>query len=359
VAAADISPNGRLRPTGMKAVAERAGVAISSVSRVLSGHPDVSETMRNRVIDAVAALGYEPDMLAQSLRTGESRTIGFVVSDISNPLFALMAHGAEIELSARGYSVLLANSLNDDELALQQIRRMHQRRVDGLLVSVGEEQNGPLADLLARSPIPTVLIDRKLGVPTASHVLSAHKTGVTAAVEHLLSLGHTRIALVNGLNEVLPARARAKALRRAVSAHPGVASVVRSGPFTASHGESATLELMRSAEPPTAIIVGGNQILVGVLRALASLGVIMPTDVSLVTCDSLPLGEFLRPGLAVVWRDAQQLGIRAAQVLLEQLEDGQARDERLPTEFRMGASVGPPRAGALVLPDSPESVELV
>ncbi len=346
------SMNGRLRPTGMKAVAERAGVAISSVSRVLSGHPDVSETMRNRVIDAVAALGYEPDMLAQSLRTGESRTIGFVVSDISNPLFALMAHGAEIELSARGYSVLLANSLNDDVLALQQIRRMHQRRVDGLLVSVGEEESGPITDALVRSSIPTVLIDRKLGVPSASHVLSHHKTGVTAAVERLLELGHTRIALINGLSEVLPARARAKALRRAVAAHDGAAATVRSGPFTASHGESATLELLRSSEPPTAIIVGGNQILVGVLRALRSMEIVMPRDMSLVTCDSLPLAEFLSPELAVVWRDAQQLGVSAAQVLLEQLGDGQAREVRLPTEFRAAASIGPARLGPLTIRES-------
>jgi len=325
------------------------------VSRVLSGHPDVSETMRNRVIDAVAALGYEPDMLAQSLRTGESRTIGFVVSDISNPLFALMAHGAEIELSARGYSVLLANSLNDDVLALQQIRRMHQRRVDGLLVSVGEEENGPITDVLARSVIPTVLIERKLGVPSASHVLSVHKTGVTAAVEHLLALGHTRIALINGLPEVLPARARSKALRRAVAAHDGAIAAVRYGPFTASHGESTTIDLLSSPEPPTAIIVGGNQILVGVLQALRALGIEMPRDVSLVTCDSLPLGEFLSPGLAVVWRDAQQLGIRAAQVLLEQLEDGQAREVRLPTEYRADASVGAPRVGSLVLREPAEN----
>jgi LacI family transcriptional regulator len=336
----------------MKAVAERAGVAISSVSRVLSGHPDVSDTMRNRVIDAVAALGYEPDMLAQSLRTGESRTIGFVVSDISNPLFALMAHGAEVELSAHGYSVLLASSLNDDALATQQIRRMQQRRVDGLMVSAGDERNGPIADLLSKSLIPTVLVDRKIGVPAASHVLSAHKEGVTAAVEHLLELGHTHIALINGLPTVLPAKARAKALRRAVAGHDGVVATVRPGLFNAEHGESATKELLRSAEPPTAIIVGGNQILVGVLRALADLNVVMPTDVSLVTCDSLPLGEFLSPGLAVVWRDAQQLGIRAAQVLLEQLDDGQQREVRLPTEFRSDASVGAPRRGPLMLRDS-------
>ncbi|MGV8969187.1 MAG: LacI family DNA-binding transcriptional regulator [Microbacteriaceae bacterium] len=340
-------PNGRLRPTGMKAVAERAGVAISSVSRVLSGHPDVSETMRNRVIDAVAALGYEPDMLAQSLRTGESRTIGFVVSDISNPMFALMAHGAEIELRARGYSVLVANSLNNDELALQQIRHMHQRRVDGLLVSAGEERDGPISELISRSSVPTTLIDRRLDAPNASHVQSSHKVGMTAAAEHLISLGHRRIALINGLPDVLPAKLRAKALRRVAATHPEVSVSVHQGTFSEEHGESSVDALFAEAEPPTAIIAGSNQILVGVLTGLERLSLRMPDDVSLITCDSLPLAKFLSPKLAVIWRDAQLLGMRAAQVMLEHLETGEPQEVRLPTEYRPAASTGAPRLHSL------------
>jgi LacI family transcriptional regulator len=341
---------GRLRPAGMKAVAERAGVAISSVSRVLSGHPDVSDTMRERVLDAVSALGYEPDVLAQSLRTGETRTIGFVVSDISNPLFALMAHGAEIELRAQGYSVLIANSLNNDELALQQIRRMHARRVDGLMVSAGEETAGPISDLLSRSSIPTTLIDRKLEVEGASHVLSAHKIGMTQAVDHLVALGHTRIALINGESTVLPARARAKALKRVAKSNPALHVSVHHGPFSEAHGEEAVTALMLGDSPPTAVISGGNQILVGALTAFMKLGVAVPSDVSLITCDSLPLAQFLTPSLSIIWRDAQELGMRGAQVMLQHLEDGRPRDKRLLTEFRPAGSVGAPRAHPLAIP---------
>lgn len=337
-------PNGRLKPIGMKAVAERAGVAISSVSRVISGHPDVSETMRARVLDAVTALGYEPDMLAQSLRTGESRTIGFVVSDFSNPLFALMAHGAEIELRARGYSVLVANSLNNDELALQQIRHMHQRRVDALLVSAGDESDGPISEAIARSPVPTTLIDRRLDAPNASHVLSHHKTGMTAAAEHLIALGHRRIALINGLPDVLPAELRAKALKRVAAKHAHVAVSVFDGTFSPEHGDRTVSALFASQDPPTAIIAGSNQILVGVLAALYRLSLRMPDDVSLITCDSLPLAEFMTPSLGVIWRDAQQLGMRAAQVMLHHLETGEPQNVRLPTEYRPAGSAGAPRA---------------
>jgi len=340
-------PPGRARPTGMKAVAERAGVAISSVSRVLSGHPDVSDAMKDRVLGAVADLGYEPDMLAQSLRTGETRSIGFVVSDIANPVFALMAHGAELELASHGYSVLLASSLNDDRVALQQIRRMHQRRVDGLIVSAGEERDGPISEHLRRSTIPTVLVDRRLSVPDASHVYSAHRLGVAQAAEHLLALGHRRIALINGQPEVLPAAARARAMQQAVAGVDGVELTVSSGTFSEEHGRAAMIALMAGDEPPTAVVAGGNQLLVGVLRAIRELGLRVPRDVSLVTCDPLPLAEFLDPALSVVWRDARQLGVRAARALLARLDGEAARDVRLPTDFRAAGSSAAPRDGGI------------
>src|SRR5580698_9918271 len=100
----------------MKEVAQRAGVAPSSISRVLSGHPNVSDVMRNRVTDAVAALGYEPDHLAQSLRRGATMTVGFVVGDISNPVLSENALGAETRLREAGYSMLLVNSMTDPQL---------------------------------------------------------------------------------------------------------------------------------------------------------------------------------------------------------------------------------------------------
>jgi len=112
---------------GIRQVAEQAGVAISSVSRVLSNHPDVSDTMRMRVREAVAQLNYEPDILAQSLRRGSTWTIGFVISNIANPLFAEIAIGAELALQKAGYSVLIANSLGAPERDVSQIGLLKQR----------------------------------------------------------------------------------------------------------------------------------------------------------------------------------------------------------------------------------------
>ncbi|MGV8912765.1 MAG: LacI family DNA-binding transcriptional regulator [Rhodoglobus sp.] len=327
--------------SGMKDVADRAGVAMSSVSRVLSDHPDVSDRMREKVLAAVEELGYEPDVLAQSLRTGATRTIGVVVADISNQLFAEISHGAETVLRAQGYSTFVANSLNDPEIAVKQLRMLIKRRVDGLLVSVGEEDGGPIVDAIANSGVPTVLIDRHLGTAGASRVLSDHRAGMSAVVEKLIALGHTRIALINGLANVLPAMERAAAAQATAAAHPGVTIEVLSGPFSAQHGEEATRALMARAQRPTAIVAGSNQIVVGVYTALREAGLSAPADLSLVTCDPVPLAEFMTPALDTIWRDRQELGAMAATLMLESLQGADPREVVLATEYRSGGCIGP------------------
>jgi LacI family transcriptional regulator len=160
---------------GMQAVARRVNVATSSVSRVLSGHPDVSPEMRERVLAAVLELGYEPDFFAQSLRRGASMSIAFLVADISNPLLASIALGAEKVLRSVGYSMLLTNSGGDPELDLANIRLFIHRRVDGLILSLSSERKKAIVDLLAESQIPTVVVDRQLPPRAcASAVFSCH-----------------------------------------------------------------------------------------------------------------------------------------------------------------------------------------
>ena len=165
----------------MQQVAERAGVAMSSVSRVVSGHPDVSKVMRNRVLDAVAALGYEPDLLAQSLRRGATMTVGFVVGNIANPLFASIALGAELRLRNAGYTMLLANSIDDPSLDRTHIRLFAQRRVDGLMLSITDETDVEMHRVLQRAHRPTVLVDRDIPELHASAVLTDNAGGIELA----------------------------------------------------------------------------------------------------------------------------------------------------------------------------------
>lgn len=328
----------------MQEVAKRAGVASSSVSRVLSGHPNVSAVMRNRVLDAVAVLGYEPDLLAQSLRRGASMTIGFVVANISNQLISEIALGAETCLQAAGYSMLLVNSMNDPKLDADHIRLLGQRRVDGLLLSVSSEVWQGTIDAVNKSELSVVLVDRELKLDRqVSAVIADHDSGIAAAVRHLASLGHVRIALVNGPTDLRPARDRATTLRR-VSRQLGITAIVRSGEFSTEHGERATESLLAQSNPPSAIVAGSNQILVGVLRELRRSQIRIPDDVSLVTCDDVPLAEFLVPPLATIERDHFQMGEIAAGLLLESLAGSKPRIQSVSTNYFPTASVGLARA---------------
>lgn len=327
----------------MKEVADRAGVAISSVSRVLSGHRDVSALMRNRVLDAVAALGYEPDILAQSMRTGETMTIGFIVSDISNPLISEIALGAETVLREAGYAMIVVNSMNEPDLELEHISLMNRRRTDGLLLSLSDENFPTLPGTLDRLNVPVVLVDRHMKNFDSAHMVhSNHREGMHAALEHLHALGHRSIVLINGSLAVRPSRERANAVRRFAKAHPDTQASVRSGAFTGEFGYSATRDLLDDRTPPTAIIAGSNQILVGVLRALREMKLDVPDDVSLITCDDSPLAEFMSPALDTIKRDSRQLGREAAAALLHILRDEAAEPPELTTHFEPRASSAPP-----------------
>lgn len=316
---------------------------MSSVSRVLSGHPDVSEAMRARVTAAVEELGYEPNMLAGMLRRGATQTIGFVVGDISNPLLAQIALGAEVALREAGFAMLLTNSVNDAQLDASHIRLLQQRRVDGLLLSVADESSADTVTSLLRTPIPLVLIDRALPeLGDASAVLSDHAAGISAAMDHLIRLGHHRIALVAGSPHVRPTRERITALEGGAEEHLGVHCQVRAGAFTEDHGAAATRSLLSGPRPPTAIIAGGNQILVGVLRALRDAQLRIPRDMSVVTCDDVPLAEFFTPTLATIERDPYAMGNAAAHLLLSRLGGGDPESLVLPTAYVPGASCARP-----------------
>jgi LacI family transcriptional regulator len=330
--------------SNMREVAELAGVAMSSVSRVLSGHPDVSPAMRERVMEAVDRLGYQPDVLAQSLRRKSTRSAGFVVGDISNPLLAEITLGAETALRDAGYSMLLTNSENDPALDARHVRLLMQRRVDGLLLSLASEEHEETVATLATLDAPIVLIDRELPRDVgASAVLSDHRSGMRAAVGHLLDLGHRHVGLILG-QPLRFSRERRLGLEEAYrerSLEPTYR--ILEGELGPNHGRAATAQLLDGPEPPTAIVAGGNQILIGTLEELQRRGLQIGADLSLVSCDAISITELFVPPIAVVRRDTRELGRRAAQVLLRHLEgDDVPQEIVLPTEFVPRASCRPP-----------------
>jgi LacI family transcriptional regulator len=340
--------NGDINPTEltMRDVADVAGVALSSVSRVLNDHPDVSDAMRERVQRAVEKLGYEPNFIASSLRRGSTMTVGFVVADIANPLFAEFSKGAGRKLDQAGFSIVLANSESDPMRDEQLARLFRWRRVDGLIMSLADETREETIRELQRLESPIVLFDRAVeNLPQASMVTADHAGGLRRATDHLLDLGHERIALVTGRKHLRPTQERVRGFTEAYEARHQKApmDLVRLGSFDADFAESATTQLLGIADPPTAIISGSNQLLVGVLRTLRREKRRVGKDIALVACDDVPLAELHDPPITVVYRDTVKMGELAAELLLERIqgEETEPRVATVPTELLVRDSTFP------------------
>jgi LacI family transcriptional regulator len=332
---------------GMREVADRAGVAMSSVSRVLSGHPDVSPRMRRIVMNAVEELNYQPDMLARGLRLGKTYSVGFAISDIANQVWAEIISGAEKQLRGASYSLLLTNSEGDPELDLEHITLFERRRVDGLILSLVDEHDTDVVAALNQVTCPVVLIDRDIpdGI-TARRAAFDHARGLRQATEHLLHLGHRRFALITSGTE-RPSRERREAFERTLGAAPGVAHEVYPGAFSVEHGREAMAEILLRSPRPTAVIAGGNMLMEGALLTLKEAGVRVGRDLSFVGCDDVAISELHEPPIAVVRRDSRAAGVAAADLLLADLEPVagvDAPDEIvLPTEFVPRPSCAPPQ----------------
>lgn len=332
------------RPT-VRAVAERAGVAISSVSRVLNDHSDVSEALRARVMAAVAELGYQPNLLAQSLRSGSTGTVGFIVRDIANPLFADIVKGAEIRLRESNHSVLVANTGLDPSLGVDHIDLFLRRRVDGLILSLQSETDETTIAALKKAECPLVLLDREVPGVEASSVLCDHSNGILEAVEHLIELGHTRIGLIAGPTDIRGGRERVRAYEHAHERTGSAPSpeLVKVGSFEADQGYASMAELLDLQAPPTAILTGGIQLTMGCLRALNEHDIVPGRDISFVSFDDIDWLKLHNPPISVVRRDTFRMGWLAADLLLRNLHgDRTPRFEPIATTYVKRGSVREP-----------------
>jgi LacI family transcriptional regulator len=305
-----------------------ARVSLSSVSRVLTNHPDVSPRMRERVLKAVSGLGYEPHLIAQSLRRGRTDTLGFLIGDIANPVFADVIRGAEDCARDRGYAVMLTNSEGDARLDAEYLRLFLRRKVDGIMLVTSEAGSAEIIQSVAHPAVPYVVLDRDVPKGSAaSAVYCNHAVGMQEATAHLLSRGHRNIALLSGSPALRPARERAEGFRAAFRA-AGLKvpeHLIRTGSLAPDFGKQEVMRLLAVPDPPTAIIAGGNRLLGGVLEAAHQAGRSIGRDLALVSCDDVDLTRLYRPPISVVARDMYEMGRVACNLLLERINDAEAR----------------------------------
>ncbi len=326
----------------IREVAKTAGVSVGSVSRVLNANDSVSPDIRARVQDAIAQLGYTPNLVAQTMRSKISRTIACIIRDIDISGFARFVRAADETFVQAGYALLLSNSKGDIDRERELISVIGARRADALLIAQSSETDKKLQDQLRRIGIPVVLIDRE--VPGwADAVMIDHRGGVRQATEKLLRLGHRRIALLTGRRSLYPARERIIGYEQALKA-AGVAvdpRLLRLGTFEADFAFAETSALMTAAHRPTAIIAGGIEMLSGVVRALRARGMTIPGDVSVVAAMNTDLTDLFEPPLSVEDWDYAEVGRIAANLALQRIGGGGTPEPRrvlVPSRFIMRES---------------------
>jgi LacI family transcriptional regulator len=311
----------------LREVAEMAGVSAMTVSRVINGAAGVRDDTRRRVEEVIAALDYVPNRIARGLLSSRTGILGLIVPDLVNPFFTLVVRGAETVARRAGYRVLLCNSEADLALELQYVDDMVSHRIEGLLIApVGDRSRANLLSL-ARRAFPLVLIDRSVDRLDCDLVQADSAAGAREMVEHLIAVGHRRIAFIKGSDDMSTSRDRLQGYQHALDAaaidfRPElvfVTTVDRIG------GYRAMQQVLRIEPRPTAVFAVNNMTALGAVQALREQGLAVPDDMALVCFDDVEHLAVLSPFLTVMDQPAEPLGTIAAQLLLERL-GGQAGD---------------------------------
>ncbi|RFA10809.1 LacI family transcriptional regulator [Subtercola boreus] len=338
-------------------VAALAGVSISAVSRVLSNDASarVSATTRTRITEAAKALNYRPNFAGRALKFSRSNVIALIVPDLTNAVFAELMRGVEDGALERGYVVLLARAEDMQPGGEMIDRLLGEGRVDGVLLQVGDHVAPEALASMLRAANPTVLVNSVHPGFSGSVTLDDIAAG-RLATEHLLTLGHTRIALINGLTTTHTAQQRAIGFREALAAAsgagtaPGPDAAADSGPITwhgyePRAGRAALRELMDAAEPPTAVVVANINAAIGVLGEARVLGIRVPEELSVVAIHDAWTAENTWPPLTTVRMPLYELGRRGVDALYARLHGETIADTVVsdpPPELLVRESTAPP-----------------
>lgn len=349
---------GRPRRPTMVDVAREAGVSVATAGRSLGGYGYVSDSTRSRIEAAATKLGYSPNVIARSMRSGGTRTIGFVGSDIANPFFAEAMRGVCDVARQEGYEAILTNS--DEQLELEQIavNVLLDKQVDGMVVAPASVTDTLHLARARQQGVPVVLLDRYLPQVDCDSVVIDNETAACEAVEHLLGLGHRRIGLLASINPTeqphlialdgthrlgvtgarRPSVERVRGYLRALAMHGATSSrrLMRYSPSgDRARADAEAEKLMAGARPPTAVFAADNVATRSAFVAAKRLKLRIPEDVSIVGFDDLEWTSMVEPPISVVAQSPLAMGRVAAERLFLRISGDERPSEQivLPTEL--------------------------
>lgn len=322
----------------IRAVAALAKVSIATVSRTINGSPVVSDRLTKRVWQAIEQLNYFPNTHARSLVSGRSRILGIIVENITNPFFPELIQCFEEIAVAHGYEILVSSSNSDPAVLTTCVRRMIERKVEGVaMLTFGEEE--PVLDRLAFHEIPIVLAEFRLNDPKASTILLDYTTGIREAVNHLAKLGHSKIAYLAGPHKIHSAMTRENDFRTAMEAAglPINKKWIIECDHTLKGGVAGFGRLQALPSRPTAILCSNDMTAIGVLRAAYLQNLRVPEDLSVVGLDDIDFAEFTLPPLTTIRLSRADLARAAFEALRQQAEA--PKNAKIQREFLVSTSL--------------------
>jgi LacI family transcriptional regulator len=333
----------------LRDVARVAGVHPATVSRALNEETRalVNEETARRVLKAAEQLGYQPNPIARGLKTNRSYTIGVLIPDLTNPLFPPILRGIEDRLETGGYTPLMANTDNDPERELHDLQTMRARQVDGIIAATARRDHR-LHDALLEAGLELVLVNRRQEELPVSSATADDRLGMRLAVEHLLTLGHTRIAHLAGPLDYSTGLDRHDSFletMRAGGIEPDPELILLSEAFTESEGTRLCAELMDRDDRFTAIAAANDLLALGCLDVFAECGRRCPEEISVVGFNDMPFAARFQPPLTTIHIPHYEIGKAAGELMLERLQDGDSppREVRLEPHLVVRESTAPPR----------------
>jgi LacI family transcriptional regulator len=302
-------------------VAKRARVSIATVSRTINGVPTVTPQLSRRVWKVIEELGYYPNTQARALVSGRSRIFGLIVSEITNPFFPEIVQGFEDMAVQHNYEVLLTSTVHDPKRMALSVRRMIERRVDGVAIVTFGMEEALFADLKSRN-VPLVFIDVGPSLPRISNIRIDYLHGLRQAVQHLAALRHEKIAFISGPLTLKSAAARQRAFSQAMD-EIGLTidpSCLIEGNHTMEGGIAAMRKLLQLAKRPTGVICSNDMTAMGVMRESFDQDVHIPQDLSVIGFDDIRLAQFVVPPLTTVRMSQTEIARLAFNALLAEVQ---------------------------------------
>ena len=305
----------------IREVARRAKVSTATVSRTINGSDKVTPETKERVQRAIEELGFYPNTWARALGSGRSSLYGLIISDITNPFFPELVKSFEDIAVQNGQEVLVANTNYDPERMQICVSRMLQRKVDGVAIMTSEMDARLITEFQSRD-IPLVFLDTGTSEKLTSNIVLDYATGVDAAVEHLVGLGHTEIGFISGPMMLRSARVRREAFIRCLQKRGIGAERIEEGNHQVDGGHDAMARMRARPDRPTAVLASNDMTAIGALGAIHERGVRVPEEISIVGFDDIQISAFTHPALTTVRLSRDEIARVAFRALYSSRQEG-------------------------------------